>query len=699
MAESFTLEDLKKDGVTFTLSDLKADTTPASVSAGRALLGIPRQLGLTARYGMEGLANAAQIFTEPVAVLMRAAGLNAAPLGEVATRAADALGLPSPATANERVIGDAARLVAGAGGTAGAANLISRGVGGTAQAVAQQLAANPIQQASAAAGGGLAGGSVREAGGDAPAQVGAAVVGTVLGGLAPGAASSAANRVQALVRRPDPLQLEGRISLALRESGVDWQAVPQAIKSQLVQDVRKATATGAELNNDALRRLADFRLTGTTPTRGMLTLDPVQITREQNLAKIGANTADAELQGLARVQNQNNATLIRNVNQLGADRGDLMTAGQRSVGMIQGQDASMGQRVSDLYRQARNMPGGDVPLNTADLLNNINTQLARSGKAAFLPDEINRVIEQLRTGSARIGGQEVPVNFDAQSLDSLMTAIATAQRGSRDGNVRMALSAVRQAINDTPILPVKTQFGGNQLVTEQGAQFLRNQDAQAGNFMGALNEARQAAAQRFGWRESSRPIESAVNGAEPDKFIQQFVINGNVADARSLAMSGDRPAIKDALANWLKEKALNGATDETGKFSQSAFNKAVKQLGQDKLRLFFSPEEMQAIQANARVSSYMQAQPVGSAVNNSNSGALMLGQGYDWLNAVASKVPFGKSVIVDPLRSIDVSLSQRQAQNIMPALVNQQSRPLLPGLVGPGVAMGGLLAAPGVDRP
>ena len=48
-----------------------APKEPVAVSTGRAINSIPRQLGLTARYAMEGPAEAAQIVTEPVAGLMR----------------------------------------------------------------------------------------------------------------------------------------------------------------------------------------------------------------------------------------------------------------------------------------------------------------------------------------------------------------------------------------------------------------------------------------------------------------------------------------------------------------------------------------------------------------------------------------------------------------------------------------------------
>ena len=92
----------------------------AGKSLNRGLSDIPRQLGLTARYALEGPAQAAQVFTEPVAGLMRWAGIPTRPLGEIASGAADAIGLPKPETSQERVVGDATRLLAGTGGMLGA---------------------------------------------------------------------------------------------------------------------------------------------------------------------------------------------------------------------------------------------------------------------------------------------------------------------------------------------------------------------------------------------------------------------------------------------------------------------------------------------------------------------------------------------------------------------------------------------------
>jgi hypothetical protein len=73
------------------------EDAPAAVQAGKSINSIPRQIGLTARYGVEGLANMAQIGTEPLRYLTdRLTGQTGKtlPLGELASRGLDALGLP-----------------------------------------------------------------------------------------------------------------------------------------------------------------------------------------------------------------------------------------------------------------------------------------------------------------------------------------------------------------------------------------------------------------------------------------------------------------------------------------------------------------------------------------------------------------------------------------------------------------------------
>src|SRR5690606_27529924 len=121
-------------GAPITVDMAHADQTQAPVdgenSEQRSFLGdIGRQVGLTARHGLEGVGQVAGMLSEPIRqglnVGLRAAGLpQAAPAVQVAAAGADALGLPTPENATDRVVGDVTQIMAGAGGIMGGAGAL-----------------------------------------------------------------------------------------------------------------------------------------------------------------------------------------------------------------------------------------------------------------------------------------------------------------------------------------------------------------------------------------------------------------------------------------------------------------------------------------------------------------------------------------------------------------------------------------------
>lgn len=687
------------------------DAKPAAAQAGGMLNDIGRQVGLTARYGLEGLANTAQIVTEPIRYgtdrLFGQTG-KTKPLGAMATDLADSIGLPKPEGANERAVGEGARLMAGAGGLAGAAGKMAANAGPVAGKVLSSLSANPLQQVTAAGGSGLASGASKEAGGSWWEQLLASTVGGIAGGMAPAGVAKLRDGFNALKREVGqgmtPQQLDAKISLVLQRSGVDYSAVPERVKQTMRAQMQGALEANKEVDPQAARRLLDFTRTGTTPTRGMVSQDPVQITREMNLAKVGANSSDTDLHGLARLQNRNNSRLIENLNESGANRGDMFRAGQANIDNIQGRDAALGRGVNELYSAARAMPGGETQLQRKGVIDAIYNNLARENKLAYLPDDIANTLNAISTGQIKRNGQTFDVPFDAKVLDNLLTDIARAQRGTQDGNVKAALSIARQAIDGVPLTPIKPTFGGNQLVTGQMAQRMREADSQAGDFMGALNQARAAARQRFEWQESSRPVEAALGNGAPDNFVKRFVIGGTVDDAAAVAANGNVQETKNAIVAYLKDRALNDASDEVGKFSPSNYNKALKSIGDRKLALFFDQQEIEQLKSVGRAASYMKNQPDGSAVNNSNSGALVVGKAYDALRGAIGVVPGVGPVTAglldvtlgNPVKGAYNFAAQRQAQNFAPGLLVNPHTPALDRFLLPGAAIGGLLAAPSV---
>ncbi|MFN5352013.1 MAG: hypothetical protein ACK5BE_05320 [Alphaproteobacteria bacterium] len=450
-----------------------------------------------------------------------------------------------------------------------------------------------------------------------------------------------------------PQQYDNMLAQALEANGLKWADMPEAARSALREDVVRALQSGGQADAEAIRRLADLRAVGVTPTRGSVTLDPVQITAERNLAKIGANSTDPALQRLARVESENNAALIARLNQLqGGNPADEFSTGAKVIQALKDRDAQAAATVNRLYDQARSLAGGEIPLNGAQFVNNASRALDAEMKGAFLPGEIRGIVQG-------IGNGEIP--FNISTAEQLRTTLATAQRGAQDGNVRRALSLVRDALENAQPMQSVTRGVGPAIPGAQAPT------AQADEVLAAFNRARAAHRARMQLREESPALAAAIDDAEPDRFVRQFILGSGakstVADVAALrrSMAGSPEAldaVRGNIVNHLKSRALSGASDEIGTFSQSAYNKAVNEIGDRKLAAFFSPEEIAQLRQVGRVASYLQVQPKGSAVNNSNTASAALGA----LDRIVSRIPFGDAAIRTPMTNY---LQQQQAQNAL----------------------------------
>lgn len=669
-----------------------ADTRsqPASVSAGKELNSIPRQLGLTARYGLEGLAGTAEILSEPIRyVTDRLTGSvgKTKPAGALAADFADWVGLPKPETADERTVGTATKLMAGSGGMVKGAQLLSKASAPLIAEAGKFLAANPAQQLSAAAGAGAAGGASREAGGSPLEQGVASFAGGVAGGFVPSVVGGTANLAKTLLSKGlTPQEFDVKIGNILKRSGVDYNDVPERTRQALRQELAGALQANKELDPAAVARLLAFKEAGITPTRGMVSQNPVQITREQNLAKMGANSSDVGLSGLAMVQNQNNAKLISNLNELGANRGDVLRAGEAVTGSILGRQAGLRGAEQSAWDAAKGSSGYKQPI-SAGVLSDINAALDSEGLMPFMSPTISKYMEAFQTGAP----------FTPQAYRNLQSMLS--KETMKGGNEGYAAGVAARILRDAELKPAGFQNPGNLPATQGMAAGMRNADDAATDAIDAVNRARNATRQAYAYEESSPLVRSVLSdgaSADPQRIAQRYIIGGTANEAedlvRQVGPQGLAP-IKDAILGHLKEKALSGASDETGKFSQAAFTKALNALGERKLSIIFSPEELRALRTNARVASLMMSQPVGSAVNNSNSTAMLLGRGFDAFKALSGKLPFGQQLVLDPLQNISLSIGTSRAQNVLPGLLAEQPKQSLvqPYLL-PGIAAGGLLA-------
>jgi len=426
--------------------------------------------------------------------------------------------------------------------------------------------------------------------------------------------------------------------------------LPANIQQSIRNDVQQALRINETLSPDAVRRLADYRLTGATPTVGSLTLDPATVTQQKNLSKLGINSKDPAAQQLGRTENENNATLIQGLNGLGANTTETAIQGGRRVMNSLGQRNERAQSLIDArYQAARDTNGRSANLDPSHFTNRANNLLDDALLGGKLPTDVRNLLNKAATG-------DMPLTVDV--AEQLKTRIGDLQRASSDAAERKALGLVRSALDDTPLQP------GQQLGQES---------------IDAFNKARRLNRAWMGIVERTPALQAVRDGMEPDKFVQQFIVgNGgtaNVADLASLSRSVRSDpqavnAIRQQITASLKSKALNGSADEVGNFSQSAYNKALAQIGDEKLAMFFTPEQINQMKAIGRVASYEQFQPKGSAVNNSNTAGTAMANVLDRIagSSILSKIPFGNA-LQEPVQNISVGIKSRRAVNPINALV------------------------------
>lgn len=498
-------------------------------------------------------------------------------------------------------------------------------------------------------------------------------------------ASGLIDKAKASLRSPELSRLDADVLIqrAAQEQGVDLAGIPDSIKANLRDQVGKALRGNQTPDTRAMIRQAEGRaILGDEGalTLGQATRDPIQFAREQNLRGVeGAGNALTD-----KFAAQNNR-LIQALNERGAAGAPgQFQSGNSLLNALREYDAGSRANIGGLYEKARALNGNEIPLNGRQFADDALARLDQEMKTGFLPGQITDLVNKVSKG-------EMPLNIStSEQLKSTLAAATRSAQRSGDGNTVRALGIVRDALeNAGPMGDIK--FGGNQLVPFGAPLPPSSLGAEA---QGAFSAARKAAAERFGQIDAIPALKAAVDGAEPDKFFQKYVLNAPVADVEKLfsVAPGQATAVRGQVVDFLKSKALNGASDEVGKFSQSAYNKALKALGDEKLATMFTPAEIAQLKSIGNVASYIQAAPAGAAVNSSNTASAVMNL-LSQIGGTVGKFPFANLA----RNSVNQFRDENAVANALAANVPSQAkeapvnalRALLPPFAGSLGLLGG----------
>ncbi|MDN7654308.1 glucosaminidase domain-containing protein [Burkholderia multivorans] len=635
------------------------------------------QLGLTARAVGHGIADAVGLIANPVNATINAIGSafgHDPKLQDVDTlikRGVDAV-TPTPANDTERTVGEISGAIANpvnliggpiVGGSSSLMGMVGRG----ALAGALTGAAQPMHQGDTIgtmaerAGVGALGGAIGGAAGSALGSITdrlATGISRVLSNVSarlPSTQAAASQNAEAVIRQ------------AAQEQGIDLSVIPDSILNKVRSQVTDALATNRTLDPAAaLRQAEGISVLGpeNALTLGQATRDPRQFTTERNLR--GIQGAGEPL--MQRYADQNRA-LIESLNRQGANDalGEYQT-GRQLMDALTREDTAAQGRVAEMYAQAHAINGNDIPLNHEQFVTTARQQLADQMRDLHLPSAIDRQLDRFATG-------DTPLNVSTAEQFKTILSQGIADNEGKNGNIVRALGIVRDALDRTEPL-----LGGE---ADQGAAALA-----------AFNRARAAAADRFGTIDSTPALKAVVSGrAVPDNFFNRYVLNGSVDDVNALmGMVPDQGrALQMQALEYLKGKALGGASDEIGTFSQAAFNKALNSIGNVKLNALFGPQQAAQLRQIGRVAANIQAEPAGAAVNHSNTASAGASMALNALMSLADKLRLPGLNIAR--NSINQFVNERAAQTALggelPVAVQRRSvdavnqlLPFVPGVAG-----------------
>ena len=413
---------------------------------------------------------------------------------------------------------------------------------------------------------------------------------------------------------------------------------------QVKRDIDEALKVNPNISSEALKRLIDYRVVGATPKQGTLTLDPAKITKEKNTAKLGANSNDPNAQRLAQIENENNQILLKNLDEMGADKSvEPQTFGKILFQKIEDFNNKQKEIISNLYKQIKDDGGLAAKYDSKLFLDKTKVALTRHER--FLPTEFKGILDDIRAGK---------VVLDVNEAAQIKTLLATAMRSTADGNVKTALRIVREQLENANLLP-NQKLGKAALKAEKEARKYTYEYKKLIDSVPALKQL-----------NNSRTV---IN---QDNFFEKIIIRSTgdeLAKTFKLLDPSFKQAIKNNVIAYLKSKASGGRPNEIANLSGSTLQKELRNLGNKKLNLIFTKAEIAKLKSIGNVASYEQVIPKGAAVNTSNTASAfrglseVLGE-----STLVNRLPLGNLLIGSPARNLALRKNALEPLNVPSAI-------------------------------
>lgn len=538
--------------------------------------GLTRQVGLTARAGIQGIASDIGVVSNPIDSLLHTiTGIDPTTANEFGSKIADALGLPQPKTATERVAQMAASGMAGAAGIGGAASLGAKTLTGLGKAVMGSLAEGPAATAISGAGAGAGSQLAKESGAGPMGQLGAAVAGGILApsaaGLAMKGVPAAWNKAASAVAEEKNLitgaapafsaspavEAPAPVIRALENTGIDPNSIPPRALAQINKDVQSATNAGVPVAEDQIARIARAAKFGTELTAAQITQDPALAQAEFNNEGIAA--AGKTIRDFKMANERNFLSAINDkISSYAPSAHDSVGTAGNVISTLKNIDSGLKENVNNDYTVARSMVGSDTPVPMQPIAQTLG-QLHEEEGINQLGAPVLSFLK--KRGLLDAQGNPAPtqnMTFTVQDADRLRKVMNRNSPPATDAAAIRTATQFRNAVNDAEGMLADAP---NEVGSAAASAFAK---------------ARASHAARMALQESVPALKAASQGVSPDKFMQDFVYGNNKSSSveatqnmiRLLDSAGQSQTVNDIRADFGRQ--IKGAIQPRGGWQSDA---------------------------------------------------------------------------------------------------------------------------------
>lgn len=430
----------------------------------------------------------------------------------------------------------------------------------------------------------------------AAAKAGQVALGTVAGGVATPLLGKAGDFIAAKVanlKSPSAATLQKTAQEVAADLELDWAVMSGKEQQMLLEQVRKAALQYHGKDPAAAARMADFKAENMPYLQGQVTRDPAQFAREKNLSQL-AGTGDPIRQRLS----EQGKLLQQKVGQFSQGASDEQSGGATLAKALRDYDEKLAGDVRTAYQTARKSAGKDAEVPLQGLAQDFANTLDAFGDK--IPSGVRNQFKKF--GLDPDGSLDQRKLFTVEEADKVLKVINANQ--SNDPATNAALAQLRAAVKKS-------------VTSDAGVDDV---------FSGARSQA----AQRFSLQDAVPALDAAASGrANPDTFVQSYILNKSaqtkeVSEMARVLRENNPEAYDQAraqIASYLQRKAFgeNQAGDKP--VSPERFAAALRELGEGKLKAFFTDAEVSQMQRLSRISSYVDSVPNASKPNTSGNWA------------------------------------------------------------------------------